>query len=274
MCVACTAAVLAPIAARAQGGASISGVVTDSTASVMPGVTVEAESSALTTPRTAFTDGAGRYTLVDLRPGTYTVTFSLSGFQTVRREGIVLQGSFAAQVSVRLSVGGIQETLTVTSASPVVDVQNVRNELVTDRTMLEMLPVTRQQQSGLSLVPGVVSYNSSSSAPGVQDFWVNTQSVRGSPTGDSNFRNDGMATNSMMIGTGSQPKSGGINDIAQEEIVYDAGGISAEYASSGVRSDSIPKEGSNRFSATFRALSGETRIKRVMALTCIGFPLT
>lgn len=253
-CVISTAAVAMPVTAMAQGGASITGVVTDATASVLPGVTVEAASPALTLPRTAVTDGAGRYSLIDLRPGTYTVTFELSGFQTVRREGVVLQGSFAAQVNGRLSIGGIQETITVTSASPVVDVQNVRNELVTDKTMLEMLPVTRQQQSGLSLVPGVVSYNSSSSAPGVQDFWVNRQSVRGSPTGDSNFRNDGLATNSMMIGTGSQPKSGGINDIAQEEIVYDAGGISAEYPNSGVRSDSIPKEGGNRFSGVFRAL--------------------
>jgi hypothetical protein len=243
-----------PGTASAQARASIVGLVIDSSGGVLPGVAVEATNPQSNETRSVVSDASGRYTIADLRPGTWVVVFTLQGFQTVRREGIVLEGSFAASVNATMNVGSLQEAITVTSASPVVDVQNTGNQLVTNRSVLEQLPVTRQLQSGASLVPGVVSYNSSSSAPGVQDFWVNTQSVRGSPTGDSNYRTDGMATNSMMIGTGSQPKSGGINDLGQEEVVYDAGGLSAEFASAGIRADTIPREGTNRYTATFRAL--------------------
>jgi hypothetical protein len=252
---ACATVMLTPTEARAQARAgSIVGVISDASGAVLPGVSVAATSPALTEQRNAVSDGAGRYALVDLRPGIYTVVFALQGFQSVRREGIILEGSFAAPVNATLTIGALEESITVSSASPVVDIQNTGNQLVTNKQVLELLPSSRQLQSGLSLVPGVVSFNSSSSAPGVQDFWVNRQSVRGSPTGDSNYRNDGLATNSMMIGTGSQPKSGGINDLAQEEIVYDAGGLSAEFASAGVRGDTIPKEGGNRYSGTLRAL--------------------
>ncbi len=250
---ACTILLALPGWAAAQA-ASIVGVVQDASGAVLPGVTVEATSPGFTERRVAVSDASGRYALIDLRPGTYTVVFTLQGFQTFRREGVILQGSFAAQVNASMRIGAIEEAITVTAASPVVDVQSTRNQLVTTREILEQLPTARQMQGAAALVPGVVSYNSSSSAPGVQDFWVNRQSVRGSPTGDSNYRTDGMATNSMMIGTGSQPKSGGINDLTSEEIVYDAGGISAEYASGGIRANAIPKEGTNRFSGTIRAL--------------------
>ena len=243
-----------PSTADAQARASIVGVVEDSSGLVLPGVSVEATSPTLTERRTAVSDGAGRYALVDLRPGTYTVVFELQGFRTVRHEGIVLEGAFAASINATLSVGSLEESITVTTAAPIVDVQNTANQLVTNKSILEQLPVTRQLQSGVALVPGVVSFNSSSAAPGVQDFWVNRQTVRGSLTGDSNYRSDGMATNSMMIGTGSQAKSGGINDLAQEEVVYDAGGLSAEFTSGGIRADTIPKEGGNRYTGTLRGL--------------------
>jgi Carboxypeptidase regulatory-like domain len=97
--------VAAPV--RAQGDrASISGLVQDSSGAVLPGVTVEAASAVLIEQsRTVVTDGAGRYSVENLRPGTYTVTFTLPGFKTVRREGIILEGAFAAQVNMALEVG-------------------------------------------------------------------------------------------------------------------------------------------------------------------------
>src|SRR5262245_23922946 len=99
----------------AYAQASIAGVVNDTSGAVLPGVTVEAASPALIERvRSAVTDGAGQYRIVDLRPGTYTVTFTLPGFSTVRREGIELAGSFTATVDVQLNVGGLEETLTVT----------------------------------------------------------------------------------------------------------------------------------------------------------------
>jgi len=114
---------LMPAATYAQG--SIAGSVRDASGAVLPGVTVEASSPALIEKtRAVVTDGTGQYKIVDLRPGTYAVTFALSGFSTVKREGIELAGSFAATVNVDMKVGAVQETITVTGASPIVDVQN------------------------------------------------------------------------------------------------------------------------------------------------------
>ena len=111
-----------PSLAHAQG--SITGTVRDSSGPVLPGVTVEVSSPVLIEKvRTAVTDGAGRYRIVDLRPGTYVVTFTLPGFNTVRREGIALEGSFTATVDGELGVGTLQEAITVTGESPIVDTQ-------------------------------------------------------------------------------------------------------------------------------------------------------
>ena len=111
---------LAPNSAYAQ---AIGGTVTDTTGAVLPGVTVEARSPAIIEQvRTAVTDGAGQYLIVALEPGEYTVTFGLPGFNTVAREGIQLRTGFTAAVDVQMAVGDIQETVTVSGASPVVDI--------------------------------------------------------------------------------------------------------------------------------------------------------
>jgi Carboxypeptidase regulatory-like domain len=111
---------IAPSQAFAQG--ALAGVVTDRSGAVLPGVTVEAARPALIEKvRTAATDGAGRYQIIDLRPGTYTVTFTLPGFSTVKREGIALIGSFVATINAQLAVGAVAETNTVTGEAPVVD---------------------------------------------------------------------------------------------------------------------------------------------------------
>src|SRR5207248_3681762 len=92
------ACVLVPISAFAQ--ASIVGTVKDSSGAVLPGVTVEASSPELIEKsRTAVSDGTGQYRIENLRPGTYTVSFILTGFSTVKREGIELTGTFAATVN-------------------------------------------------------------------------------------------------------------------------------------------------------------------------------
>src|SRR5687767_15716588 len=109
---------LLPSAAFAQ--AAITGVVRVTSGLVLPGVTVEASSPVLIEKvRSVVTDSTGRYRLVDLRPGTYTVTFALPGFSGVRREGVLLEGTFTATIDVQLKVGSVQETITVTGESPV-----------------------------------------------------------------------------------------------------------------------------------------------------------
>src|SRR5262244_2209497 len=129
------AILLAPAAALAQSATS---------GAVLPGVTVEAASPALIEKvRTVVTDDQGQYKIVDLRPGLYTVTFMLTGFNTVRREGIELTTGFTAQANAEMRVGALEETITVSGASPVVDAQNVRSQNVLSRAILDAVPTSR-----------------------------------------------------------------------------------------------------------------------------------
>src|SRR5206468_18151 len=236
-----------PVSAQADR-ASISGLGTDSTGGVLPGVSVEAESPVLIErSRTAATDGAGRYSIVDLRPGTYTVTFTLPGFRTVKREGIVLEGAFAAQVNAALAVGTLEETVTVTAGSPVVDLQSTQNQSVINRQALDVLPAARTMQGGASLVPGVAFYS--------QGFTSN-MSIHGSLREDQHIYFDGMNIGQNLTQNGQQGNGVGVNELAQQELVYDAGSQSAEVAIGGVRMDSIPREGGNNFSGTMRVFGG------------------
>src|SRR5260370_24734972 len=133
----CAARFVVPASLAAQERASIVGVVQDPSGAVMPGVTVEASSPALIEQvRAAVTDGNGRYAVIDLRPGTYTVTFTLPGFKAVKREGILLEGAFTAQVNAALAVGAVEETVTVTGQSPVVDTQSTQNQSVLNSARL------------------------------------------------------------------------------------------------------------------------------------------
>src|SRR5256885_14161355 len=98
---------------------AIAGVVKDTTGGVLPGVTVEASSPALIEKaRSAVTDTAGQYKIVDLSPGTYEVTFTLPGFKTVHRTGIVLEGTFTAQGSPAIQLAAVEESVTVTGETP------------------------------------------------------------------------------------------------------------------------------------------------------------
>ena len=144
----------ASASASAQG--SISGIVRDSSGAVLPGVTVEVTSPALIEKaRSATSDGTGQYAIVDLRPGTYTVTFTLQGFNTVRREGIELTGSFAATVSADLRVGALEESITDTGETPVVDVRTSRTQQTMDRAIIDSIPSGRQYFSLTTLVPAL-----------------------------------------------------------------------------------------------------------------------
>src|SRR6186997_79698 len=144
---------LLPALAFAQG--SIAGVVRDSSGAVLPGVTVEAASPALIEKvRTVVSDGSGQYRIVDLRPGSYTVTFTLPGFNKVQREGIELKGDFVASVNADLKVGNLEETITVTGESPIVDVQSVRVQTIVDRDVLTAIPSSRSANGIQALVPG------------------------------------------------------------------------------------------------------------------------
>src|SRR6185295_9093115 len=135
---------------------SMTGVVRDTSGAVLPGVTVEAASPVLIEKvRTATTDGTGQYRLVDLRPGVYSVSFTLTGFSTVKREGIELTGSFVASVNADLKVGGIDETITVTGETPVVDVQSTRRQTTLSNELLTTVPSARSWAAIAVLFQGI-----------------------------------------------------------------------------------------------------------------------
>src|SRR5712664_4519535 len=140
--------------AQAETG-NIAGVVRDTSGAVMPGVTVEAASPALIEKvRSVTTDNQGLYRIVDLRPGSYTVTFTLPGFSTFRRDGIELTTGFTATVNAELRVGTVEETVTVSGASPVVDVQNVQQQTTITRATLDAIPTSRRPAQLVTLIVG------------------------------------------------------------------------------------------------------------------------
>ena len=143
-------------APSALAQASITGIVRDSSGAVLPGVSVEAASPALIEKvRAATTDGNGQFRIVDLRAGAYVVTFTLPGFSTVRREGIVLEGAFTATVNAELRIGGLEETITVTGESPMVDVQSIRRQTTVDGDVIASLPTSRSYGALFQLVPSL-----------------------------------------------------------------------------------------------------------------------
>ena len=144
---------LVPSTVLAQ--ASITGVVKDISGAVLPGVTVEVSSAALIEQvRSALTDATGQYRIVDLRPGIYTVTFTLTGFSSLKREGLELTGSFTATVNADLRVGGLAETITVTGETPIVDVQSATKQRVLNAEIIEAIPTGRSQYQPRRADPG------------------------------------------------------------------------------------------------------------------------
>lgn len=234
----CLGTLLVPSTARAQ--ASISGLVTDSTGALLPGVTVEATSPVMIEGVVSgVTDGSGRYTIVNLRPGTYNVTFSLQAFNRVIRENILLVGDAAVQVNAELRVGSVEETVTVTGASPVVDVQQTRRQFVATREILDAIPTPRTIEARSLLIPGV---RNTGMAEGV--YWP---TVHGSAAGDALTYNDGMRATSV-IDDGNYKIGWETNDAATQEVTYETGGAPAEAQVGGMVTNAIPKEGGNTFS--------------------------
>src|SRR5262245_8689921 len=245
---------LVPTAGFAQN-TGIAGVIRDASGAVMPGVTVEASSPALIEKvRTVVTDSQGLYSIVDLRPGTYTVTFTLSGFNALKREGIELTTGFTATVNAELRVGSIAETVTVSGASPVVDTRNVGNQNVVTRAVIDALPTGKLYANLASLVPGV-STRTGQSGPGDSAGSAGNDGqmmmIHGSYQQDQLIRVDGMPM-SMMDGSGA-PVLGTPSDGMTEETVISLGANTAEVETGGVYVNIIPRTGANRFSGGLSA---------------------
>jgi hypothetical protein len=237
-----------PVAASAQG--SITGSVHDSSEALLPGVTVEVASPVLIEKlRSVVTDATGQYRFVDLRPGVYTVTFSLPGFSTVKREGVELVGSFTATVNASLRVGTVTETITVTAESPIVDVQAVTRQRVFTDQVIEAIPAGRSYMNVAVLLPGVTATQAGRGTVldvgGTTNLQTTSFQIHGGRTTDTRVMIDGvrignaLATSSV---TNFVPNQG-----STSEVTVDYSASSAEQPYGGLKIDLIPREGSNAF---------------------------
>ena len=234
-------------AAQATTASGLAGVARDASGGVLPGVTVEASSPALIEKvKVAVTDADGRYNIIDLRTGTYTVTFSLTGFSLFVREGIVLTAGFTAQVNADMRIGSLEETITVTGESPLIDTQTARRQVVVSSDLLNVLPSSVKNLNNLvSLTPGY---------RGNEGF-----DITGGYTGQVGLSYHGKAgTKVNFDGMSIQHASGnqGYNQNQEvvQETVLSTSGITAETNADGVQINLVPKEGSNRFSGSASGL--------------------
>lgn len=246
--------VLVPAAAFAQ--ATITGTVKDASGAVLPGVTVEASSDVLIEKvRAATTDGTGQYRIVDLRAGTYTVTFGLTGFNSLKREGVELTGSFTAVINAELKVGAIEETVTVSAESPIIDTQSVRRQTVLANDIVGSLPAARAYAGVMTLIPATVTQTGSALdmqvTPGMLVFGGS-----GGRNNEGRLQVDGLLTGAAFNGAGV---SSYVPDIgnAQEIAMTTSGGL-GEAEVGGPTLSILPKTGGNTMKGSVY-LSGVTQ---------------
>ena len=237
-------AVLVPSAAFAQQ-ASITGVVRDSSGAVLPGVTVEASSPVLIEQsRSVVTDGAGQYRIVDLRAGTYVVTFSLAGFTTFRREGVELSATFIATINADLRVAAVAETVTVSGESPIVDVQSSSTVRTIDNAVFAGIPSSRGYAAVTVLMPGISAQGAD--VGGVKGDAFSVFQAHGGRRNEGQVQVNGLSAGWLGMGvSGYVPEVG-----SAQEISFQVTGGLGEAATGGPQMNLIPREGGNSFSGT------------------------
>jgi hypothetical protein len=240
--------VLTPAVARGQ--ASLAGVVRDASGAVLPGATVEASSPALIEKvRSVSTDGTGRYQIVDLRPGTYTVTFTLTGFTTVKHDKVELIGSSTVTVNADLTVGSVAETVTVSGQAPTVDIQNTdRSAVITDE-VVAALPAGRSQYALAVLVPGVTltsfTGGNQQDVGGTGNMAITIFTVHGSRPFDQRLMINGLSARNLLSSGWASNFVPDMGTAAEVSLDYSSG--TADSHGSGFAMNIIPKEGGNQF---------------------------
>jgi hypothetical protein len=250
-CVICVAGCwLVPGITWAQSATTgaIAGIVKDTTGGVLPGVTVEATGPALIEKvRTAITDGAGQYRITELRPGTYSVRFRLSGFCTIQHEGVQLTTGFTASVNAELCVESVQETVTVVGGAPIVDVRNVAVQTVLSREVVDTLPGNRTHPAYAAVTLGARSV-------GVYDVGGTKGetgagiSIHGSRQTDGKLTIDGMSFQHVDGAFGGGTRAYMVNQVMMQEVTLSGGSAGPEWETGGVHVNYIPKDGGNTFS--------------------------
>jgi hypothetical protein len=229
-----------PSAAWAQ---SLAGTVKDASGAVLPGVTVEAASPVLIEKtRSAVSDATGQYRIESLQPGAYTVTFTLAGFSTLKREGVEVSGTGVISINAELKVGGVAETITVTGATPVVDVTSTTRAVTLDNETMRNLPAVRSYSYLLTAVPGIQSNITDVNTGPVFAIFP----VHGGRGVESRLTVEGLNISNPPGGNQPPNYTADIGN-ATEVTVQTAGGL-GESETAGVQMNIVPKQGGNRLS--------------------------
>jgi len=234
------ATALLPSLALAQG--TLTGTVRDQSGAALPGVTVEAASPALIEKaRTALTDNTGQYRIPGLNPGTYSLTFRLSGFNVVKREGIELSGTTTLTIPIELQVGTLTETVTVSGETPVVDVQSTQRETVLSNEVVQAVPGNRSVGTLLNAVPGlVVGDGALAASPTMTAF-----SARGGPTNEGRMTINGMTIAAPFNGGGVSTYI--LDSVNVDEVSVAVAGGLGETDIGGPVMNLVPRAGGNNF---------------------------
>ena len=265
-------AALIPSIASAQGVlASITGVVKDTSGAVLPGVTVEVSSPVLIEKtRSAVTDGSGQYRIVDLRAGTYSVSFTLTGFSTVKRDGIELSGSFVATINADMKVGAVEETITVSGETPIVDVQSTRRQTTLSGETVNAIPTARGYAGIMVLMPSIVTQSGTTAdvqvVPGMVVF-----GGAGGRQNEGRLTVDGLNVGASLNGAGVSGYNADILNSA-EVVSTNSGGL-GEAEVGGPAINVVPKVGGNSFHGSAYAAdvsSGMTNTNYTPALQAAG----
>ena len=216
---------------------------------MLPGVTVEAQSPVLIEgTKSAITDASGVYRIVDLRPGTYTISFTLPGFKTARFDAVELRTDFTATFNANLEVGALEESVTVTGASPVVDVSSNAKVEVLTREVLDQVPTGRNIQAYAQLVSGVtLNVPDVGGSRGMQQTYMST---RGLTSANNIVTVDGLMVNGLD-GDGAVQQY--FNQAMVQEMSYQTSGAGADVSPGGVRMAIVARDGGNQFNGSLFA---------------------
>ncbi|MGH9141302.1 MAG: TonB-dependent receptor domain-containing protein, partial [Vicinamibacterales bacterium] len=230
---------------------AINGTVTDSTKAVLPGVTVTLAGAAVMGQRTTVTDSEGSYRFPSLSPGEYKVTFELSGFGPVTRSGVNVALGFTATVNTEMTPGSISETVTVSGASPVVDLQSTNVTTHFDADKLASLPGARDFWAVLAQAPAVSIGRMDVGGSGALTQQPYTAYGLTSAGGVNRGMVEGIMVNEGAGGGGSDMYYTDYGSYA--EIAVNAVGNTAEMPAPGVLSQLIAKSGGNTYHGTLYA---------------------
>jgi hypothetical protein len=230
----------------AQQTGTLSGVVRDAQSAVLPGATVSVTSPSLIGgARTTVTGETGNYQFTALPPGEYAVTYELSGFTPLKRDGVAVQVARVTRLDVELSVGALQETVTVSGESPVVDTSSTVTQTNITKELYDAIPTGRNPWVMAGLVPGVITGRLDvGGTEGMQQY--NLEAF-GSADSQKSFSIDGLKTNWGGGSGGATMQYYGFEMYDEYNMQVASG--TAESDVSGVYMNMVTKSGGNRFNS-------------------------